>query len=1107
MSEDSEKKANGKNAKTQTYQKDDGLNLGIEFQTTEEIKVPEKLIDQVIGQEHAVEVIKTAANQKRHVLLIGEPGTGKSMLGQAMAELLPTEELEDILVFPNPEDENMPKIKTVPACQGRRIVEKYREKAKSQENIKSYLLLFVLFVVMMAVLMDRSPRTLLMGLFVVIISIMAISNLRLKNQVLVPKLLVDNCGKKKAPFVDATGAHAGALLGDVRHDPFQCFSGEENIVIRENGTERVVKLKDFVESALKEPSGFGKDGEVEVVYKDFHNDNIEILTRTGFVKLLYANKRIGKQELLKIVNLEKDYWLFVTPDHKVYTLDGMKEAKEIGENDEIIHEKLIVLSEIDIARTYAEEEKARLYMEWVSGKEVKIKKSILRWWRKGSKPDSIKMVNELKSLGLLPLYSEDPRLEKVALIMGILFSDGCIDKNLNTLSFISGEREAVEKFVAILKELFGDFSYQIKENRKAKGRSILFRTWDRRIIRFFVALGAPVGNKTRTRLSLPWWVRLKPSLFLAFFDGFYSGGGSIPKTIHNNGLKFNNSMEVAQLAETLEDKMPFFKEIAFYLDALGIKANVKVNNAGSKYRIRLLLSQSVDNVLTFAKLVPLTLSPKKRERLIEEIEKYLSNLEGSRHGSRKGQLRREFEEIKYLKKPAFIVQKRDVEVTYNVTTETGNLLANGLLVKNSGGLGTPAHERVEPGMIHRAHRGVLFIDEIATLSLKMQQSLLTAMQEKKFPITGQSELSSGAMVRTEPVPCDFVLVAAGNLDTVDKMHPALRSRIRGYGYEIYMRTTMPDTLENRRKLVQFVAQEVKKDGKIPHFTRDAVEEIVREAQKRAGRKGHLTLRLRDLGGVVRAAGDIAIREGAKYVTREHVLKALQLARPLEKQLADWYIERKKEYQVIKVKGGEIGRVNGLAVIGEQSGIVLPIEAVVAPAASREEGKIIVTGKLGEIAKEAVQNVSAIIKRYKGEDISNYDIHVQFLQTYEGVEGDSASISVATAVISALEEVPVKQDVAMTGSLSVRGEVLPVGGVTPKIEAAIEAGIKQIIIPKANEKDVFLSPDKAEKIEIIPVERIDQVLEVALEDSEKKDKLIKRIREALPLYPSGNPSAS
>src|SRR3990167_9358333 len=99
----------------------------------------------------------------------------------------------------------------------------------------------------------------------------------------------------------------------------------------------------------------------------------------------------------------------------------------------------------------------------------------------------------------------------------------------------------------------------------------------------------------------------------------------------------------------------------------------------------------------------------------------------------------------------------------------------------SGGLGTPAHERIIAGMIHKAHLGVLFIDEIATLHPRTQHELLSALQEKKFPITGQSERSAGAMVRTEPVPCDFVLVAAGNLETIKNMHPALRSRIRGYG--------------------------------------------------------------------------------------------------------------------------------------------------------------------------------------------------------------------------------------------------------------------------------------------------------------------------------------
>jgi len=101
----------------------------------------------------------------------------------------------------------------------------------------------------------------------------------------------------------------------------------------------------------------------------------------------------------------------------------------------------------------------------------------------------------------------------------------------------------------------------------------------------------------------------------------------------------------------------------------------------------------------------------------------------------------------------------------------------------------------------------------------------------------------------------------------------------------------------------------------------------------------------------------------------------------------------------------------------------------------------------------VDNVSAILKKYESKDLSQKDIHIQFLQTYEGVEGDSASISIAVAVISALEGIPLNQSFALTGSLSVRGDALPVGGINGKIEAAIDAGMKAVIIPKANIGDV------------------------------------------------------
>jgi len=408
----------------------------------------------------------------------------------------------------------------------------------------------------------------------------------------------------------------------------------------------------------------------------------------------------------------------------------------------------------------------------------------------------------------------------------------------------------------------------------------------------------------------------------------------------------------------------------------------------------------------------------------------------------------------------------------------------------SGGLETPSHDRVEAGAIHKANKGVLFIDEVNTLRIESQQHLLTALQEGEYPITGQSERSSGALVRTEPVPCNFVMIIAGNLDAIQGMHPALRSRIKGYGYEVYMRDTMDDTLENREKLIRFVAQEVARDGKIPHFTSEAVVEIVREAKRRAGRKGHLTLMLRDLGGLIRVAGDIARAESASKTEAKHVLQAKKMARSVEQQVADRYLERRKDYSMFRSSGDEVGRVNGLAVMGD-SGIVLPIMAEVTPAQSKEEGKVIATGRLQEIAKEAVTNVSALIKKFQGEDITNKDVHIQFIGTYEGVEGDSASISIATAVISALEGVPVKQNVAMTGSLSVRGDVLPVGGVTQKVEAAALAGIRTVLIPKSNLGDVLIDDSLKDKVEIIPVSTIGEVFEYAM--GGQRTKLIEKLK--------------
>ena len=411
----------------------------------------------------------------------------------------------------------------------------------------------------------------------------------------------------------------------------------------------------------------------------------------------------------------------------------------------------------------------------------------------------------------------------------------------------------------------------------------------------------------------------------------------------------------------------------------------------------------------------------------------------------------------------------------------------------SGGLGTPAHERVESGMIHKANRGVLYIDEIGTMSGKTQQELLSAMQEKEYAITGQSENSSGAMVRSQAVPCDFVLVASGNIQVLEGMHIAMRSRIRGYGYEVFMKDSMDDTEENRKKLVQFVAQEVKNDGRIPHFSTKAIDEIILEAKRRSGKQDALTLKLRDLGGLVRSSGDVAIEKGAKVVKAEHVIEAKKFARTLEQQMADRSISMRKEYSMVNSEGGKVGLVNGLAVIGDRSGIVSPIAAEAAPTQSKNGGQIIATGKLGEIAQESVHNVSALIKKYTNKNISDYDIHIQFIQTYDGVEGDSASVSIAAAVISAIEDIPIDQTVALTGSLNVRGDVMPIGGATAKIEAAAEVGIKKVLIPKSNLKDVMIEKKYEDMIEIVPTETLSDVLENILVNGSDKDNLIDKMK--------------
>lgn len=206
-------------------------------------------------------------------------------------------------------------------------------------------------------------------------------------------------------------------------------------------------------------------------------------------------------------------------------------------------------------------------------------------------------------------------------------------------------------------------------------------------------------------------------------------------------------------------------------------------------------------------------------------------------------------------------------------------------------LGTLPYERVIPGAIHEAHEGVLFLDELPHLG-HLQRHILTAMQEKRFPVTGRNPQSGGAAVRVDNVPCDFILVAASNIQDLPQILSPLRSRIAGGGYEVLLDTAMPDTEANRLRLAQFCAQEIATDGRIRPATREAVEELIAEARRRAelldGRRNALTLRLRELGGLIRTAGDLAAVSGSEHLEAAHVKSALRRARSIEEQIRETY---------------------------------------------------------------------------------------------------------------------------------------------------------------------------------------------------------------------------
>jgi ATP-dependent Lon protease len=182
------------------------------------------------------------------------------------------------------------------------------------------------------------------------------------------------------------------------------------------------------------------------------------------------------------------------------------------------------------------------------------------------------------------------------------------------------------------------------------------------------------------------------------------------------------------------------------------------------------------------------------------------------------------------------------------------------------------------------------------------------------------------------------------------------------------------------------------------------------------------------------------------------------------------------------KQNQVGQVTGLAWT-EVGGELLTIETVTMPG----KGKTITTGKLGEVMQESIQAALSVVRNrsrklgVKEDFYQKNDIHIHLPEGATPKDGPSAGIGMTTAMVSILTGIPVRSDVAMTGEITLRGEVLQIGGLKEKLLAAHRGGIKTVIIPEENVKDLTEIPDNIKnKLEIVPVKWIDKVLEVALE---------------------------
>ncbi|MBU5454295.1 Lon family ATP-dependent protease [Caproiciproducens sp. MSJ-32] len=354
------------------------------------------------------------------------------------------------------------------------------------------------------------------------------------------------------------------------------------------------------------------------------------------------------------------------------------------------------------------------------------------------------------------------------------------------------------------------------------------------------------------------------------------------------------------------------------------------------------------------------------------------------------------------------------------------------------------------GLVTEAHGGVLFIDEIGELDEILQNKLLKVLEDKRVEYSSSYYDPDDENVPQyikylfeNGAPADFVLIGATTKDP-SQINPALRSRCTEVYFEPLSSDDIKGIIENAAKKLEVELE----DGISEFISRYTIE----------GRKAV---------NILADAYGYALyktNENCKKITIKDVEEVISIGRyvPIEK------IDYNKKPQ--------IGHVYGLGVSGF-IGSTLEIEAVAFESRKAGAGTIKFNDTAGSMAKDSVFNAASVIRKITDKDIKDYDIHVNVVGGGR-IDGPSAGVAITVSIISALLNKPIRQDVAITGEISLRGEVKPVGGIFEKIYGARRKGIKLVIIPKDNEREI---PLNLTDIEVKTVSNIEEVIDIVFEN--------------------------